>query len=311
MGIFLSSSLLLAALAQGSASARQGDSVGTAARAEDGRASLALGRHSLARFDAYHAHGTEADTSVARQILDSADVALSRAAAALGSPGLSPAGDSARVLRVRAWSGRALVAWERGGLRTGAESWGPPPSDLRLSPVLEELGENLLRACPSGGVLLTANDADTYASWYMRFVRGLRPDLLVVPFRVWQEDSVFRARAALDLQLGKTGTSAWLPALAERRPVCASMGFEKPPESRGRVKWQALPLVWVTGRRATEQGVPPRDFVFAAAQMGVEDRDPWAQSALALYVRAARATPALCKALAAFHAAQVKGHCPR
>src|SRR5438034_10880566 len=50
---------------------------------------------------------------------------------------------------------------------------------LRVPPVLDELGENLLRACPAGGVLLTAGDADFYAAWYMRFARGLRPDLLV------------------------------------------------------------------------------------------------------------------------------------
>src|SRR5205809_830132 len=77
--------------------------------------------------------------------------------------------------------------------------------DLRVPPVLDELGENLLRACPAGGVLLTAGDADFYAAWYMRFARGLRPDLLVLPLAAWRSDAVLRARLMADLKLGHRG----------------------------------------------------------------------------------------------------------
>ena len=213
MAISLCSTLAAVALLQGTAA--PGDSaaprVQPPADSTDGRAQMALARAYLQRLAAAAAGGAAADTAWAHRMLDTADRALSRAAVALGAPGASPTGDTARVLRVRVWSARALLAWERGGLRLGPDAWGPLPTDLRLSPLLEELGENLLRACPAGGVLLTAADADSYAAWYMRFVRGLRPDLLVIPLTVWRGDSLFRARAARDLKLGRTAAAAgWL-----------------------------------------------------------------------------------------------------
>ena len=265
-----------------------------------GRAQVALGRAYLQRFDAAHAGGALRDAMWARRVLDTADEALTRAALTLGSPGASPTGDTARVLRVRVWSERALLAWDRGGLALGPDTWGPLPTDLRLSPVLEELGENLLRACPAGGALLTAADADSYAAWYMRFVRGLRSDLLVVSLAVWRQDSLFRARAAADLRLGRRARGdGWLAALVERRPVCVSMAVERPPDAGG-APWRTHPLVWVAGPRVTDDPVPPRDFVFAALKLAVDGHDPWAQPALALYGRAARATSRLCEALSTF-----------
>src|SRR5207247_9825237 len=85
----------------------------------------------------------------------------------------------------------------------GVEAWGPLPMDLRVPPVLDELGENLLRACPTGGVLLTAGDADFYAAWYMRFARGLRPDLLVVPLAAWRSVPVLRGPPVADVDVGR------------------------------------------------------------------------------------------------------------
>ena len=60
------------------------------------------------------------------------------------------------------------------------------------------------------------------------------------------------------------------------------------------------PLVWVVGPHLKDKAVAPRDFVFAALALGLAGGDPWATSALAVYNRAARETPALCPALAAF-----------
>jgi len=281
----------------------------------DARAQLALARAYLARYAASHPRAAAPDSVWLHRVLDTAEQALTRAAAALGAPGTSPTGDTARVLRVRVWSERARLAWEAGGLHVGPDSWGPLPSDLRLSPVLEELGENLLRACPTRGVLLTADDADSYAAWYMRFARGLRPDLLVVPLAVWRDDAALRARAARDLRLGPRGAAGgggdgWLAALLERLPVCASMGLERPPDARG-AKWRAGPLVWVAGPRPAGDPVAPRDFVFAALRLAVDGHDPWAQAAVALYARAARATPALCEALATFGVTRDVAACRR
>jgi hypothetical protein len=287
MATFLSSLVVAAALLQ-------------APDSTDGRAQLALGRAYLERLATSRALGGAQDSASVHRMLDTADQAFTRAIRAFGAPGSDAPGDTARVLRVRLWSERARFAWERGGLALGPDSWGPLPTDLRLSPVLEELGENLLRACPPGGVLLTAGDADSYAVWYERFVRGLRPDVLVVPLSVWRSDSAFRVRAARDLRLGRRGAGGeWLRALVERRLVCVSMAFAHPPETAG-ATWRVRPLVWVAGPHVRGDPVSPRDFVFAALKMALDDHDPWAEPAVALYGRAARETPPLCAALATF-----------
>jgi len=213
-----------------------------------GRAYLGLG------VEAHGAtHRSSEDSEWTRAVLDTAEDALVRAAALAGPLGASAVGDSARVLRVGAWAARWWLGWESRGLDAGVETWGPLPGDLRVPPVLDELGENLLRACPAGGVLLTAGDADFYAAWYMRFARGLRPDLLVVPLAAWRSDPVLRARLVADLKLGRrrasgaAGDETWLAELVRRRPVCVSMAFERPPETRPRIRWGVRPLVWVAG----------------------------------------------------------------
>src|SRR5207245_3876947 len=190
-------------------------------------------------------------------------------AVALAGPlGSIAVGDSARVVGVGAWAARSWLGWETGGVDAGVETWGPLPMDLRVPPVLEELGENLLRACPAGGVLLTAGDADFYAAWYMRFARGLRPDLLVVPVAAWRSDAVLRARLATDLKLrARTGADAWLGELVRRRAVCVSIAFEKPPETRPGIRWGTRPLVGVAGPAGKSPRDPPRDFVSAPLRM--------------------------------------------
>src|SRR3989475_1146904 len=179
-----------------------------------GRAYLGLGAEA---HGATHRSGEDSEWT--RAVLDTAEAALARAAALAGPLGTSAVGDSARVLRVGAWALRSWLAWESGGVDAGVETWGPLPIDLRLPPVLDELGENLLRACPAGGVLLTAGDGDFYAAWYMRFARGLRPDLLVLPLAARRSDAVLRARLIADLKLGRRGggDAAWPGELGRGR----------------------------------------------------------------------------------------------
>jgi hypothetical protein len=278
----------------------------------DAAAWLLLGRAYLRQADAARdpAPTAPVDSATTRALLDTADRALVRAAALWGPLGTSAAGDSARVLRVSGWERRARLAWVTGG--AGVATWGPLPAELRVPPVLEELGENLLRACPRAGVLLTAGEADGSAAWYMRFARGLRPDLLVVALATGREDARVRARLAADLRLGRHVTAdTWLAALARRRPVCVSMALERPPEPRARVRWTARPLVWVAGPAGQGERVPPRDFVFAALRVALDQQDPWAAPALALYARAARATAALCAPLATFRVAAEIAACRR
>jgi hypothetical protein len=277
-----------------------------------GRAYLGLGAEAHGAT-----HRSSEDSEWTRAVLDTAEAALARAAALAGPLGTSAVGDSARVLRVGAWAARSWLAWESGGIGAGVEVWGPLPMDLRVPPVLDELGENLLRACPAGGVLLTAGDADFYAAWYMRFARGLRPDLLVVPLAAWRTDPALRARLVADLKLGRrrgggtSGDDAWLAELVRRRPVCVSMAFERPPETRPRVRWEVRPLVWVAGPEGKSPRVPPRDFVFGALRVALDAYDPWAEPALAAYGRAARTTPALCEPMATFRVAAEVPTCRR
>ncbi|HEV2749119.1 MAG TPA: hypothetical protein VGV12_01200 [Gemmatimonadales bacterium] len=319
MGTFLSSALALAALLQAPVPGGSPDSVAALRdRAErdstDARLWLLMGRAYLELGADAHGpgHRPVEDSAWARAMLDTADVALSHAAALAGPLGASAAGDSARVLRVGAWAARSWSAWEAAGIEAGQQALGPLPTDLRLPAVLEELGENLLRACPKAGVLMTASGADSYAAWYMRFARNLRPDLLVLPLATWREDAPLRSRLMRDLKLTRKGdTDPWLRDLVRRRPVCVSMGFDRPPETRPRLAWQTRTLLWVAGAGAAGARVPPRDFVFAALRVALDGNDPWAEPALAAYTRAARTTPGLCEAMATFKVASEVASCRR
>jgi hypothetical protein len=261
----------------------------------DGPAWLELGRFYLQRAAEYHAHRkpVPVDTVAAHATLDTAQLAFDRAIQ--WSPGTRTA-DSARVFRVYSVGERAYVDWETGGAAAATLTWHTLPEALRLPPVLEELGENLLRACPHQGLLLTAGETDTEAAWYLRFGRGLRPDLVVVPLERWRADSVLRNRVARELK----ARDASLRTLSQTRAVCASMGFEKAPELRPSLKWNKRPLVWVTGKESKADRVPARDFVFAALRLAIDEHETWTTPALTLYRRAAEQVGDLCKAFETF-----------
>jgi hypothetical protein len=247
-----------------------------------------------------HGRHVSGDTIAALALLDTADEAFRRAANLLAG---TRRGDSARVLRAFTWGREALRAWESGGMGAATERWRLAPDDVRLPAVLEELGENLLRACPSGGVLIVRAGPDAQAATYLRMARHLRSDLTVVPYEVWREDSVLQERVATDLEWKGPGPPGEAIArAAAHRPLCAGMGFERPPAFPGgaRLDWKERPLVWVAngGRKSDE--VPPQDFVFTALQLALDANDPWAAPALQVYRHAASVTPALCSTLQGF-----------
>jgi hypothetical protein len=265
-----------------------------AADSTDGAAWLDVGRYYLQLGADYHAHKKPVvDTVLAHAILDTAQQALDRSARL--STGTRTA-DSARVYRVYAVGEQAYVDWESGGAAAATLAWHSLPESLRLPPVLEELGENLLRACPHQGILFTASDMDTQAAWYLRFGRGLRPDLVVVPLDRWRTDSVLRNRVLREL---KTRDPS-LRALGQTRAVCASMGFERAPEQRPEVKWTKRPLVWVSGKETKADRVPPQDFAFAALRLAVDEHQTWTAPVTELYRRAVSNMSGLCKAFETF-----------
>src|SRR2546427_177270 len=123
----------------------------------------------------------------------------------------------------------------------------------------------------------------------------LRPDLMVVPYNRWYADSVLRNRARREM---KTRDPS-LKALSQSRAVCASMGFERPPDERA-VKWNKRPLVWVTGKETKADRVPAQDFVFAALKLAVDEHETWTAPVTAIYRRAASNAGGLCKAFETF-----------
>ena len=260
----------------------------------DASAWFELGRRYL-QLGEYHGHRKPAviDTGWAHASLDTAQLAFERAAR--WSAGTRTA-DSARVFRIYTYGERAYVDWESAGSQAATLDWHALPEGLRLPPAIEELGENLLRACPHQGILLTATDLDTQAAWYLRFARGLRPDLIVVPAARWRSDTVLRNRVAKELKARDLS----LRALGQSRAVCASMAFEKPPEERA-VKWSKRPLVWVSGKETKADRVPAQDFVFAALRQAVDEHDTWTEPVMLTYRRAVEKVGALCKAFETFH----------
>ena len=265
MGTFLCKAVLGLLLVQSPPpdSVRAGLWARVNADSTDGPAWLELGRAYLQRGVEYHAHKkpVPVDTVWAHATLDTAQLAFERSAR--WSAGTRTA-DSARVFRIYALGERAYVDWESAGSAAATLAWHTLPEGLRLPPVLEELGENLLRACPHQGILFTAGETDTQAAWYLRFSRGLRPDLVIVPMDRWRGDSVLRHRVLRELKTRDRSVRA----LSQSRAVCASMGFERPPQERD-VKWNKRPLVWVTGKETKADRVPAQDFVFAALKQSI------------------------------------------
>ena len=129
-------------------------------------------------------------------------------------------------------------------------------------------------------MLFTADEMDTQAAWYLRFARGLRSDLMIVLVDRWRGDSVLRNRALRELRTRDLS----LRALSQLRAVCASMGFERPPDERA-VRWNKRPLVWVTGKETKADRVPAQDFVFAALKLAVDEHETWTAPVTVLLIQ--------------------------
>src|SRR2546430_16603588 len=94
-----------------------------------GRAYLGLGAEAHGAT-----HRSSEDSVWTRAVLDTAEAALTRAAALAGPLGSSAVGDSARVLRVGAWAARSWLGWETGGGGRGGGGGGPAAVGPRVPP---------------------------------------------------------------------------------------------------------------------------------------------------------------------------------
>ncbi|HYK09887.1 MAG TPA: hypothetical protein VEV39_03735 [Gemmatimonadales bacterium] len=315
MAAFLFKALLAAQLAQAQVPSPESLAVLSSRVAHDSgdaAAWLALGRAQLRAADAYHTHAGPPDTAWARSTMLSAEMAFGRAAALRPGLGL---GDSASTFRVMAREDLAILSWELGDTTAVDSVWQEIPTGSRLPPVLEELAENLLRACPPHAVLLTDNDVVSAAAEYLRFNHDIRPDLLTVPLNRYRTDSVFSIRVAKDAGLKKPpkraeSAESMILTLGALRPVCAGVDFGAPPGGHGRIGWQTRPFVWVAGKSSgAGPQVPAADFVFAALKFAIDANDPWARFALDLYRHAARLSPDLCRPMASYGIPRARTGC--
>jgi len=225
-------------------------------------------------------------------LLDSADQAFVHAA-------LLGRADAAGY-RVFVWGERALLAWGDSGIAAAQRTVPTLPLDVRPPAILEELAENILRACPSEGLLVTARDEDTYATLYLRLVRGLRSDLYIVPFGSWAADSAFQRAAASDLGIRPFPDADWLEVVAKRRPVCATAWFIPPPPAGG-LRWVPHPLLWTAGPVDDQETVSEGEFVFVALLEAVAGGGGrWASAAVDFYRHAVRVNRRLCEGMRVF-----------
>jgi hypothetical protein len=178
----------------------------------DGHAWFLLGRIHLSDAQRWHRAGHPGETSSASHLLEFAGTSFEAAQELLT--------DSGAVFRV-------VVAMERATLRVEAAGWDSlatwrvPFEQLPLTPVLAEMGRNLLASCARNGVLLTDSSAVAAAAvWGIR-LQGERSDIVLLRPDMYQSDLRYRGRMATVLGVDSTSDlAAALGSVARTRPVC-------------------------------------------------------------------------------------------
>lgn len=250
---------------------------------DDGRAWFQLGR--FYRLDAadWHARGHVGDPD-AVIYLDFAVTALEQASRLMV--------DSGVVYRAYVEVDRAIVFVEDSGWASTREqfAWTAAPT---LPAYLVELGMNLVRSCPAGGVLLTGDDLETAVVWHALIALRARPDLVTLRPGLYATDARYRARLAAAL-----GVDSALPvqmALAEasdRRPVCLAPGADD--AALPTAEWRPMRLV-----RVDRDAPAPPDPLSLASYVEAVRRGPvdWSVATRDVYGAAARWNPLLCGGL--------------
>jgi hypothetical protein len=178
----------------------------------DGHAWFLLGRIHLSDAQRWHRAGHPGEPSSASHLLEFAGTSFEAAQELLT--------DSGAVFRV-------VVAMERATLRVEAAGWDSlatwrvPFEQLPLTPVLAEMGRNLLASCARNGVFLTDSSMVAAAAvWGIR-VQGERSDVVLLRPDMYQSDPRYRARMSTVLGVDSTSDlAAALESVARTRPVC-------------------------------------------------------------------------------------------
>lgn len=249
----------------------------------DGHAWFLLGRIHLSDAQRWHRSGHPGESSSASRLLDFAGTSFESAQELLT--------DSGGVFRV-------VVAMERATLRIEVAGWDSlatwrlPSEDLPLTPVLAELGRNLLASCAKNGVFLTGSSvAEAAAVWGIR-VQGERSDLVLLRPDMYQFDQRYRARMAAVLGADPTSDlTTTLTGAARTRPIC--LGPTVDTAVAPNLDWKPSQLLLAT---TVANGPTPALSLFQFVRIGPTG-SVWAGAARDLYELAARRNRGLCTTL--------------
>lgn len=250
---------------------------------DDGRAWFQLGR--FYRLDAidWHGRGHVGDPD-AVIYLDFAATALDQASRLMVDSGL--------VYRAYVEVDRAVVFLEDSGWAATRDrfAWAAAPP---LPPYLVELGLNLVRSCPNGGILLTGDDLETTVVWHALLASRTRPDLLTFRPGLYATDARYRERIAAALEVDAAlSVQAALAKAAENRPVCLTPAADA--NAVPAAEWRPLRLV-----RVDRDVTPPADPLSLARYVEAVRQGPsdWSRAAREVYGAAARWNELLCSGL--------------
>jgi hypothetical protein len=249
---------------------------------DDGRAWFQLGRFYLLDARDWHLQGHRGDPD-GLLYLDFAVTALDQA--------VRLDVDSGVVYRGLAELERSVVVVEDSGWSIGG-AFHPPAGAPEMPGFIVELGANLLRSCPAGGVLLVGSDLEALSVWYDNSDLRTREILPIRPDR-YATDAVYRRRMAevMGINPGLPVRSA-LGDVATRRPLCLTPTADSaaaPP-----ITWTPFRLTRVS--RVVESGSDALSIteLLAASRQG---ETAWLDEVRGIYASAARFNSLLCSSL--------------
>lgn len=249
---------------------------------DDGHAWLQLGRLYLIEIREWHArHQGEPDGAL---LLDFAQAAFDQAER------LVP--DSSSVLHTEVEIDRALVVFEALGWAAARTQW-QRASRSQLPPELAELGQNLLRSCPAGGVLVTGGDIEALAVWQAALSSRDRSDVIPLRPDLYVSDAVYRNRTAELLQVDPSSSLRnALTEAAGRRPICIAPAADD--AAIPDMQWHASRLVRVNRGEAS-----PADVLSFTALLEASkgEASAWVADVRAVYDGASRYNVLLCPVL--------------